>query len=77
MGIFQALCHHDKPDSLPWCMTRLAVLGNPTVIQIQSTRWLSGIPRPAIMFKILQPTLASTLCPCKVRLRIVRPMSAL
>ena len=29
------------------------------------------------MFKILQPTLASTVCPCSVRLRIAGPMMAL
>ena len=49
----------------------------PTPAPVQPTRWLSGIPSAAIVFSILQPILASTLCPCSVRLRIVRPMSAL
>jgi len=49
----------------------------PIPLQAQSTRWLSGIPRAVIVFRILQPTLASTRCPCSVRLRIVRPMMVL
>jgi hypothetical protein len=51
--------------------------GSPQGAQVQSTRRLSGIPKPSILFRTLQPTLASTRCPCSVRLRIVRPMMLL
>jgi hypothetical protein len=53
------------------------VLYLPTPLRVQPTRRLSGIPSAVIAFRILQPTLASSLCPCRVRLRIIRPMSAL
>ena len=49
----------------------------PISLQAQSTRWLSGIPRAVIVFRILQPTLASTRCPCSMRLRIVGPKMVL
>jgi hypothetical protein len=28
-----------------WCKTRVGVAGRPTGLRVQSTRWLSGIPR--------------------------------
>jgi hypothetical protein len=49
----------------------------PTLVPVQSTRRLSGTPSAVIPFRILQPILASTRCPCSVRLRIVGPMMVL
>jgi hypothetical protein len=46
----------------------------PMPAQGHPTRWLSGIPSAAMVFRMRQPTLASTLCPCSVRLRITGPM---
>ena len=73
------LAHARSPDlvDLLWCTARLWFQSSPTPVQIQPTRWLSGIPRAVIVFRILHPTLASTRWPCSVRLRIAGPMMAL
>ena len=64
-------------ECVPWCMARFSDVGRPTGLRVQSTRWLSGIPRAAIVFRILHPTRASTRCRCNVRLLITEPISAL
>jgi hypothetical protein len=61
----------------PCCIARPRPWILPTSLQVQSTRWLSGIPSAASVFRMRQPTLACTLCPCSVRLRIAGPMMVL
>ncbi|MBN1612569.1 MAG: response regulator, partial [Polyangiaceae bacterium] len=56
MGLLRRLLDRAAPPQVivitaHWCMARFSDVGRPTGLRVQSTRWLSGIPRPAIVFK--------------------------
>jgi hypothetical protein len=50
-----------------WLHGSFLTLDHPTALRIQRTRWLFGIPSAAVVFRMRQASLASTLCPCAGR----------
>ncbi len=68
------LYHYTNSEGLLlWCMTRIPAIRIAFPVSASVNRWLSGIPSAAILFRILHAALASTLCPCSDRARIVGP----
>jgi hypothetical protein len=72
-------CQRESP--LSWRRLRRALEHGsgfpPSPSWTQATLKLSGMPRLAILFKILLAICTSTRCPSRIRLHILRPMIVL